>query len=196
MKADTVNEMHEATFGHPKHRGWMHFNEFFALLDAAGLSILLHGVMRLEQDLIKIDGEEIRPVMAMTRSLQHLAERQHAEVPCAPVRGFAEADLFKELIGQTLERCQSVGDNHSFEDMACRWNKDHTKGSNCDHKKLSAGKATRHRAFFPLCLDDTTICNGKRRKSCLRFKDKVHPSMAKVMAERERHSMQLRQALC
>jgi hypothetical protein len=36
----------------------MHFNEFFALLDAAGLSILLHGVMRLEQDLIKIDGEE------------------------------------------------------------------------------------------------------------------------------------------
>jgi hypothetical protein len=75
--------------------------------------------------------------MAMTRPLQHLAERQHAEVPCAPVRGFAEVDLLKELIGQALERCQSVGDNHSFEDMACRWNKDHTKGSNCDHKKLS-----------------------------------------------------------
>jgi hypothetical protein len=62
----------------------MHFNEVFALLDAAGLSILPHRVMPLEQDLITISGEEIWPLMGMTRSLQHLAERQHAEVPCAP----------------------------------------------------------------------------------------------------------------
>jgi hypothetical protein len=130
MKVDTVNELHEAMFGHSKHRGWMHFNEIFALLDAAGLSISPCGVMPLEQDLIKIDGEEIRPVMGMTRSLQHLAERQHAEAPCTPVRGFAEVDLFKDLIGQALERRQSVGNNHTFEDMAHRWNEDHAKGSN------------------------------------------------------------------
>jgi hypothetical protein len=49
----------------------------------------------------------------------------------------AEVDLFKVLIGQALERRQSVGNNHTFEAMACRWNEDCAKGSNCVHKKLS-----------------------------------------------------------
>jgi hypothetical protein len=49
----------------------------------------------------------------------------------------AEVDLFKVLIGQALERRQSVGNNHTFEEMACRWNEDRAKGSNCVHEKLS-----------------------------------------------------------
>jgi hypothetical protein len=116
----------------------MHFNEIVVLLEAAGLSISPYGVIPLEQDLITISREEITPVMGMTSSLEYLAERQHTDVPCTPVRGFAEVELFKELTGQALEeRCQSVGNNHTFEDIAYRWNKDYAKGSNRVYKKLS-----------------------------------------------------------
>ena len=36
-----------------------------------------------------------------------------------------------------LERCQSVGNNHTFEDMTYGWNKDFAKGSNRVYKKFS-----------------------------------------------------------
>ena len=78
------------------------------LLEAADLSISPYGVIPLEQDLITISREEIMPVMGMTRSLEYLAEKQHTDVPCTPVRGFAEVELFKELTSQALERRQCV----------------------------------------------------------------------------------------
>jgi hypothetical protein len=59
------------------------------------------------------------------------------------------------------------------------------QGDSCVKMALAGTARTCHCAFFPPCLDDTTICNGSRRKSCLRFKDKEHPSTAKAMAARE-----------
>jgi hypothetical protein len=44
-----------------------------------------------------------------------------------------------------------------------------------------AGKVTSHRAFFPFCLDHTSICNGRRRDSCLHIKEKAQPSIAMVL---------------
>ena len=78
LKIDTINVLDETIFGYPKYRGWMHFNEIFVLLEAAGLSISLYGVIPLEQDLITISREEIMSVIMGMKKVVGVSCRETA----------------------------------------------------------------------------------------------------------------------
>ena len=71
---DTVNELYEMVFGHPKYPHWIHYNEV-----AADLEWPAYGIVPLTEEDASVFN--CHPVSGSTKSLRYLALRQQVPVP-------------------------------------------------------------------------------------------------------------------
>lgn len=160
---DTMNELYEELFGHPKYTQWVPYNDIAAsLMPSFGIVPLTASRSSVDDQPVSID-----PEVKLTDSLRYLAMRQGTGIPYTPVKTKEEKALFTRLIKEALRHGSSMTAASTFEDMEEAWSTFAKGGSNGIY-----GKYAEHLALY----------YKKWRKTQSR-RDAVKATMASVLTD-------------